>query len=77
VSEFKLTQKDQLIRMFHANEGSLTLGQIMATTLGCEYRARISELRREGFRIVCEKGKRPSENRYTLLPSQPDLLKVA
>jgi hypothetical protein len=42
----------------------------MQTTLAAEYRARITELRKDGFVITCEKGKRPSENIYRM--TEPD-----
>lgn len=71
-----MTQYQQILELFRANGNRITLGQIMQTTLAAEYRARISELRHQGYVIVCEKGKRASENVYRLEPAQPDLMKV-
>lgn len=67
-----MTQKDQLVNFFERNGGTLTLGQILQTTLAAEYRARISELRGRGFTITCEKGKTPSENRYRMIAPEAD-----
>ena len=62
-----MTQSESLIDLFRQNGGRLTLGQIMQTTLAAEYRARISELRREGYSIECQiNRKSPSENVYRL-----------
>ena len=44
----------------------MTLGEILKNPWGYEFRARATELRKEGYSIVCTKGKRPSENVYTL-----------
>jgi hypothetical protein len=65
-----VTQHEQLIGLFRCNRNRLTLGQIMQTTLAAEYRARISELRKRGYSIVCIKGKRASENMYVM--SEPE-----
>lgn len=50
----------------------VTLGQILNTTLAAEYRARMSDLRREGFFITCEKGKKASDNVYRMVEPDPD-----
>jgi hypothetical protein len=68
-----MTQHAYLLEMFRTHGGMVTLGQIMQTTLAAEYRARISELRRQGFVITCTKGKRASDNVYRLEPVQPEL----
>jgi hypothetical protein len=65
------TQYEQLIALFRRNNNRVTLGQIMQTTLAAEYRARMSELRREGYLITCTKGKTPSENLYHMVPPEP------
>lgn len=62
-----MTQRQALLDLFKANGNRLTLGQIMGTTLAAEYRARMTELRQEGYSIVCKtKPGSPSENLYTL-----------
>lgn len=48
----------------------MTLGQIMQTTLAAEYRARISEMRKDGYVVMFSKSKTPSDNVYIL--SEPD-----
>lgn len=61
-----MTQHEQLIRLFERNGNRVTLGQIMQTTLAAEYRARMSELRRHGYRITCQRAAKKSENLYVL-----------
>lgn len=65
-----MSQKLQMLEMFRKNNNEITLGEIMKTTLGCEYRARMSDLRRDGVNIVFTRGKAPSENLYTLIPNE-------
>lgn len=62
-----MSQKQDLLEMFRAFEGRITLGMIMRTTLAAEYRARITELRHEGYRVDFKRGATPSENLYTLV----------
>lgn len=67
-----MTQKEQLLTLFRENDGHITLGQIMQTSLAAEYRARMTDLRHEGYTIALKRGKRPSENLYTLTqPIEP------
>jgi len=72
-----VTQKEAMLDLFRKNGNKLTLGQILNTYLAAEYRARMTDLRHDGFMIVYRRGKSPSENLYTLEPSQPNLLEVA
>lgn len=66
-----MTQKQQLLEMFETNGNMLKLGQILQTNLAAEYRARISDLRREGYDITCTISPTPSENIYMLInPNQ-------
>lgn len=65
-----MTQKEQLLNLFQENGNKLTLGQIMQTNLGCEYRARMTDLRHQGHIINFKRGKRPSENLYELNPTK-------
>lgn len=62
-----MTQHDQLIQFFERHGWQVTLGQILQTTLAAEYRARMTDLRKRGFTILCQKGKTPSENTYTMV----------
>jgi hypothetical protein len=61
-----LTQKECLLRFFRNNDNRLTLGQLLVTTLAAEYRARMTELRRDGYGIELVRGKRPENNLYIL-----------
>jgi len=64
-----MSQKQQLLDMFHANGNQLTLGMMMKTNLGDEWRARMTDLRKEGYDIpapVLDR-KNPSNNLYTLI----------
>lgn len=65
-----MTQHDQLIQLFKQHGNRVTLGQILQTTLAAEYRARMTDLRRRGFTILCEKKSKPSDNTYTMI--EPD-----
>lgn len=62
-----MTQKKHLLELFRLNGGQITLGTILQTTLAAEYRARMTDLRREGHQIVFKRGTKPSENLYTLV----------
>lgn len=69
-----LSQKEQLLKLFADNGNILTLGQIMKTSLGAEYRARISELRNAGYEILCTVNKKnPSDNIYTLYGQKQEI----
>lgn len=63
-----MTQKLMMLELFRKHNNVLTLGQILQTTLAAEYRARMTDLRHDGFVIELCRGKRPSENTYTLVP---------
>ncbi len=65
-----MTQKESMLKMFKECGNRLTLNEIMQTNLACEYRARLSDLRRDGWTITCERGKTPSENLYTLVETK-------
>ena len=72
-----MTQKESLLKMFRDKGGWLTLSEILSTTLAAEYRARFTDLRKEGWIIAFERGNRPSENVYRLrrpAPVQEDLI---
>jgi hypothetical protein len=63
-----MTQHQQLLELFRLNGGRLHLKTILETTLAAEYRARMTDLRHEGYRIEFTRGATPGENLYTLLP---------
>lgn len=62
-----MTQKQMMLELFRKNNNVLTLGQILQTTLAAEYRARITDLRHDGYVIECARNKTPSKNTYTLV----------
>lgn len=68
-----MTQREHLLWLFRVNGGKLTLRAILETTLAAEYRARITEMRRDGYRIDFKRGATPSENTYTLVPQQIEI----
>lgn len=65
-----MTQKEQLVYLFKDHGNRLTLSQILNTNLAAEYRARMTDLRHDGYTITLERGKTPSENLYTLVEKQ-------
>ena len=65
-----MSQKTDLLNLFRSNRNTLTLNQILNTSLAAEYRARMTDLRKEGYIIVCERAKKPSENIYTLVETE-------
>lgn len=73
-----MTQHEQLIDLFRRNGNKITLGQILNTTLAAEYRARMTDLRKEGYVITCQKGKCASENLYRMVaPDQNGQMRLA
>lgn len=67
-----MTQREALLDLFHRNSNTVTLGQIMQTTLAAEYRARMTELRKEGYQILLQRGKKASDNAYLLIEPMRD-----
>lgn len=63
-----MSQITDLLDLFIAHGHKLTLGQILQTRLAAEYRARMTDLRKQGFTITLERGKRPSDNTYHICP---------
>ncbi len=63
-----MSQITDLLDLFISNGHKLTLGQILQTKLAAEYRARMTDLRKQGFTITLERGKRPSDNLYRICP---------
>lgn len=63
-----MSQATDLLDMFIAHGHKLTLGQILQSPIGYEWRARATELRKKGFTITLERGKTPSMNTYRLVP---------
>jgi hypothetical protein len=65
-----MTQHQELIELFLAHGNRLTLGEILKSRVGYEWRARASELRRQGYIFLLERGRSPSENMYSIV--EPD-----
>lgn len=65
-----MTQREQLLTLFHDNGDRITLAQILNTSLAAEYRARITELRHAGHIVTLERGKTVGENIYRLFKSE-------
>ena len=63
-----MTHKTSIVEWFKARNGFATLGEILKSgePWSYEFRARATELRRQGYTITCERGPRPSENLYRL-----------
>ena len=70
-----MTQCEEILDFLRGQGGVATLGQLIEKgrySFSHELRARISDLRRKGFRIICEKGDIPSHNKYSLLEERKD-----
>ena len=61
-------QAQDLVKLFSEHGYRLTLHQIMQTSFAAEYRARITEIRQEGYTVTCERGETPGENTYRMIP---------
>lgn len=63
-----MTQKQQLLALFEQFNYKLTLGQLLNHPSGVGYKctSRFSDLRREGYKIDCIKGRTASENIYVM-----------
>ncbi len=64
-----MSQYKDALEFFRQNGNRVTLGQIMQTSLACEYRKLFSMMRGEGYQIQCKLNrKEPSLNEYTCVP---------
>lgn len=63
-----MSQKETLVKLFKDHHGVLTLGEILSSPIGYEWRARATELRRDGYKIELLNKNRayPSQNTYWL-----------
>ncbi len=69
-----MTQREAILDLFQKNGNRLTLGEILSHPYGYEFRARATELRREGYRIECVINRaEPSKNLYVLTPPEKPL----
>lgn len=70
-----MTRNEALLHLFRSNGNRLTLGQMLSygTLIGSKYSSRVSDLRKQGFDILCEECRdRPTENVYTLVEFKVD-----
>jgi len=60
---------ERLVAWFKSRDGQATLGEILGSGEGWsyEFRARATDLRKKGYVITCERGRRPSENLYRVI----------
>ena len=67
--EMMMNQTESFLNFIQFNHGTVTLGEIMKTHFGCEYRRMFTELRKKGWTVNVELDrKQPSNNRYLLIP---------
>lgn len=64
-----MTQKETLVRLFKENHGIMTLGEILRSPVGYEWRARATELRRDGYsiKLIERHPEAPSANIYSMV----------
>lgn len=64
-----MTHLEQMITWFKARHGFATLHEILTSgeKWSYEFRARATDLRKKGYVITCDRGKRPSENLYRII----------
>lgn len=64
-----MTQKEKILQFFRNHGNRATLGQFLSDPSGIGYKctSRFSELRNDGYGVICEKGKTASENLYRLI----------
>lgn len=65
-----MTNKDRLVEIFRRHDWKMTLGLLLTYPEGYKCTSRFSELRDLGYTITCTKGKRPSDNTYTMIPPE-------
>ena len=69
-----MTQAEAMVKWFKEHDGFATLGEILQSgeSFSYEFRARATDLRKKGYRITCDRAKRPSENLYRMFPPEPN-----
>lgn len=75
-----MTHLELMVSWFKRNNGTATLSEILrcGEPWSYEFRARATDLRKKGYRIVCERGTKPSDNRYQLFePESSGQLRLA
>jgi hypothetical protein len=67
-----MTQKEKILEAFVMHGYKLTLGQVLQHDYGYKFCSRLSELRKEGYKIDCIKAEKPSDNLYVMQPPPDD-----
>jgi len=64
-----MSQKEKILHFFRSHGNQATLGQFLSDPSGIGYKctSRFSELRKDGYQIICEKAERASDNLYRLI----------
>lgn len=65
-----MTQKERILQAFKEHGGAMTLGQLLEDgryTFAHKLTARLSDLRQDGYKIICTEGPNPSQNLYQLI----------
>lgn len=73
IKKDRQTETDAFLEWFHSMGNVITLGEIMQTRFGCEYRKHISLLRDRGINIPppVKYSKEPSKNTYRIVSNEP------
>lgn len=69
-----MTHAEAILDFLESHGGEATLGEMLQAGYGSwahKLTARISDLRKQGFRITCEKGPNPSKNLYRIENPEP------
>lgn len=61
-----MTQKEIILEAFQRYGYKITLGQALQHKWGYKMASRISDLRKDGYRIECIRGETPSDNLYVM-----------
>lgn len=75
-----MSQISEMVEWFKRQGGSATLDQILKSgeRWSYEWRARATDARKQGYVIALERGKIPSDNRYSLVePESNGQLRLA
>lgn len=65
-----MTQKEKILESFRLNGYRLSLGYVLQFDFGYKFTSRLSDLRKEGYRVDFFQGKTPSENSWVLHPPE-------
>ncbi len=65
-----MTQKETILEAFRKNGNNLTLGYVLQFPWGYKFASRCADLRKEGYRIICEEKEKASDNLYRLVPPE-------